>query len=172
MSAKERYLSSQRANAEIIQSVTGGVSNSDCLMDIREESCDRKKNQYDANDSTLKGLVGYLIGTNQRLILSTKNTGDCLDVRGTTVTGTSFSAMEFSDFLCPSYNVTPLNLQSHCGVCGTYFQVRHSLSCSKGGLDIARLNEARDELLYLSQQAFNSASVREEPLIHQGHTRS
>ena len=33
-------------------------------------------------------------------------------------------------------------------------------------------NKIRDELLYLSQGAFTSASVRSKPLIHQGNTRS
>ena len=33
-------------------------------------------------------------------------------------------------------------------------------------------NEIRDKIFYLSQRAFNSLSVRAEPLIHQGRTRS
>ena len=33
-------------------------------------------------------------------------------------------------------------------------------------------NKIRDELLYLSRLAFTSASVRVEPLIYQGRTRS
>ena len=70
------------------------------------------------------------------------------------------------------YNVSPVNLQSHCDRCGTAFRVTHALSCSIGGLVIARHNEIRDELLYLSRRAFTSASVRAEPLIHQGRTRS
>ena len=48
----------------------------------------------------------------------------------------------------------------------------HTPNCSIGGLVIARHNESRDEILYLSQHAFISASVRAKPLIHQGRTRS
>ena len=80
--------------------------------------------------------------------------------------------MEFWDFLYARYNVCPLNLQSHCDRCGAAFGVTHALSCSTRGLFIARQNEICDELLYLSQRAFTSASVRSEPLIHKGRTRS
>ena len=36
-----------------------------------------------------------------------QNTGSWLTVRGTTVTGTVLTAMEFCDFLCACYDVTP-----------------------------------------------------------------
>ena len=47
----------------------------------------------------------------------------------------------------------------------------HALSCSTGSLVIARHKKIRDKLLYLSQRAFTSASVRDKPLIHQSRTR-
>ena len=100
------------------------------------------------------------------------NTGAWLGARGTTVSGTVLSATEFCDFLCACYNVTPLNLQSHSDGCGTTFEVRHTLSRSKGGLAIVRHNEVRVELLYLARRAFTSAPVHAEPLIRQGRTRS
>ena len=70
----------------------GGFSNVDHFMDLREERRDGHKNWDDENYATLKGLVGYLIGTDHRLILCAKNTGAWLNVRGTTVTGTVFLA--------------------------------------------------------------------------------
>ena len=48
----------------------------------------------------------------------------------------------------------------------------HALSCKIRGLVITRHNEIRDKLLYLSQRAFTSASVRAKPLIYQGRNRS
>ena len=77
-----------------------------------------------------------------------------------------------SKFLCDRYNISPVNLQSHCDRCGTAFVVTHILSCSIGGLVIARHNGIRDKLLYLSGRAFTSACVRAKTLIHQGRTRS
>ena len=46
----------------------------------------------------------------------------------------------------------------------------HTLSCSIGGLVIARHNKIHDKILHLSRHAFTSAFVRTEPLIHQGRT--
>ena len=77
-----------------------------------------------------------------------------------------------SGFLCARYNVSPLNLQSHCDGCGTAFGVTHSLSCSIGGLVIARHNKIQENLLYLSQCAFTPSSVRTKPLINKCRTRS
>ena len=91
-----------------------------------------------------------------------------MSIHGTPVSYTVLYATEFWDLLCAHYNVSPLNLQIHFDRCGTTFGVIHALSCSTGVLVIARHNEIRDKLLYLSRRAFTSASVRSEPLIHQG----
>ena len=88
------------------------------------------------------------------------------------VSGTVLSATEFQDFLCARYKISPLNLQSHCDGFCTAFEVTHALSCSIGGLVIACHKKICDELIYLSQRAFTSASVCAEPLIHKGRTRS
>ena len=48
----------------------------------------------------------------------------------------------------------------------------NTLRFSTGGLVIARHNEICEKLLYLSRRDFTPASIRAEPLIHQGRTRS
>ena len=55
-----------------------------------------------------------------------------------------------SGFLCARYNVSTVNLQSHCDGCGIEFGVTHALSYSIGVLVIARYNKIRDKILYLS----------------------
>ena len=114
---------------------------------LRKERPNGQKNQEYKNDATLKGLVRYIIVTNRRLILRAKTTGAWLNVQVTTVTGTVFTDKEFRNFLCVRYNVTPPNLQRNCDGGGTALNVSHTLSCSKGGLVIARHNEVRGELL-------------------------
>ena len=71
MSAKERYLSSQRGSAELIRAVTGGgaFSNDDHLWTLGEERRDGQKYWEVANKTKLKGLFRDLKGTNRRLIL-------------------------------------------------------------------------------------------------------
>ena len=133
---------------------------------------DRQKYREVANETKLKGLVQNLKGTDRRLIIWAKITGAWLIVHITTVSVTLLSAIEFRDFLCARYNVSPLNLQIHCDGCGTAFRLTHTLSCSTGGLVIMRHNKIIDEIIYLSQHESTSASVRAKPLIHQGRTRS
>ena len=89
-----------------------------------------------------------------------------MSVRGYTLSVTILSATEFRDILCAHYNVSPLNTQSHCDGCGTVFGVTHALSYRIGGLVIARHKKIREKLLYLSQHAVTSASVRVKPLIY------
>ena len=75
------------------QTEEGAISNADRLLVLTEERRDGQKNWDDANDSKLKGLVGYLIGTNWLLILHAKNTVAWKNVLGTMVTVTVFSAL-------------------------------------------------------------------------------
>ena len=81
-----------------------------------------------AHKSRLKGLVNDIKGTDKRLLLRAKRTGDWLSVRRTTVSGTVLSDTEFRDFLCARYNVSPVKLQSHCDRYGTAFRVTNTLS--------------------------------------------
>ena len=78
----------------------------------------------------------------------------------------------FGIFWCARYNVSPLILQSRCDVCGTAFRLTHTLSWIIGSLVIKRHKEICDKILYISWHAFTSASVRTEPLLHQGRAIS
>ena len=122
-------------------------SNSNHLRTQSEERRDGKEARYVAYKSRLKGLVKNLKVADKRLLLRSKRTGAWLSVCGTTMSGTVLSATEFLIFKCAHYNVSPVNLQSHGDGCGTAFGVTHTLSCSIGGLVIARQNEILDELL-------------------------
>ena len=44
--------------------------------------------------------------------------------------------------------------------------MRHTLICRNGGLVIACPNDVRDNIIYLSRQAFSTNCVNGEPLIH------
>ena len=100
-SVDTKYPSSQCTSTELIWAITeeGEFSTADCLLALREESCD-KKIRDDANDDKLKGLVEDLGEYDLCLILHAKNTGSCLNLQGTTVKSTVLVAMEFCDFFC------------------------------------------------------------------------
>ena len=150
----------------------GGFSNAKHLRTLSEERRDGKESWDVAYESRLKGLVGNLKVTDKRLLLRARIAGALMSVRVTEVSGTLLSATEFRDFLCPCYNVSPVNLQSHCDGRGTVFGVTHALICRIGGLVIARHNQIRDRILYIPQRAYTSASVCAEHLIHRGRTKS
>ena len=61
----------------------------------------------------------------------------------------------------------PSTSRRNCNGCGTYLIVSISLSC----LIIARHNEVREKLLYLTRWAFTLSSVHSKPLIQQDRTR-
>ena len=67
--------------------------------------------------------------------------------------------------------ILPLNLYSQCDKCGTAIGATHTLSCIIDGLVISHNKIISDKLLYLTQRAFTSASVRIAPLIFQSCTR-
>ena len=73
-----------------------------------------------------------------------------MTVQGDMVTGTVLAATEFRDFLCARYDFTPPNLQNECYRCSLSFFVSHGLSCSNEALVIARPDEVRYEILYLT----------------------
>ena len=83
-------------------------SNDDHLLALREEIHDKHKKWDDVNDSKLKELVTDLNSTNHRLILHTKNTGDWMKLRVTTVTDTVLSAKLFCDFNAHTMMLPPL----------------------------------------------------------------
>ena len=143
---KEKYLRSHKGSAELIMDVTGGgaLLNSDHLWTILDEMRDVKKEREFVNETKLKGLSRYLKGTERSLLLQAKSSGAWPGVRGTTVSGTVLSAMDFWDLLCARYNVYPVNLQSHWYGYGNTFGVMHTLICITGGPVIARHNEIRD----------------------------
>ena len=76
--------------------------------------------------------------------------------------------MEFWEFLCGRYNVTPPNLKKMWWVLSVFF-ICHRIRCRHGGLVIARV---RDDLLYLVLQAFYPNCVYSKPIIHQVHSTS
>ena len=127
-SDKEKYLSSTRGSAELVRALTGGeILHADHFRTLSEECRERNKARDVAYKYRLKCLVRNIKDTDKRLILRAKITGAWLSVRGTTVSGTVLSAANFFGFLCARYNVSPVNLQSHCDGCGTSFGVMHAL---------------------------------------------
>ena len=71
----------------------------------------------------------------------------------------------FRDAVALRYGWEPANLPSHCA-CGVLFDSCHALTCSKGGLTIARHNEIRDLTASLISEVCSDVEIepRLQPL--------
>ena len=59
--------------------------------------------------------------------------------------GTELSGEEFRDNLCLRYGLIPQDIPATCDGCGKRLSIEHALSCPKGGLVLARHDDAAKE---------------------------
>ena len=59
--------------------------------------------------------------------------------------GTELSTEEFWDNLSLRYGLMPQDIHATCDGCGKKFSIEHALSCAKGGLVLARHDDAAKE---------------------------
>ena len=59
--------------------------------------------------------------------------------------GTELSQEELRDNICLRYGLMPQDIPATCDGCGKRFSIEHALSCPKGGLVIARHDDAAKE---------------------------
>ena len=103
----------------------------------------------------------------QQLVRGNHN-GAWLTVKPTVNNGTDLAPQEFRDGLAIRFGKHPRDLPDICDGCGIKTSMSHALNCRSGGLIIARHNEIKDELGYLSASALAPNAIRNEPLIHSG----
>ena len=78
------------------------------FMWLRSKGVKETKYRGEVNNTKLEGIVNNLKIFDRRLYIRAKQTGSWLTIQGTTLNGTVLLAMEFSNFLCARYKVTPL----------------------------------------------------------------
>ena len=79
-----------------------------------------------------------------RLRMETRN-GACLSAVPHRINGTELSQEEFGDNLCLRYGLMPQDIPAACNGCGKRFLIKHAISCPKGGLVLARHDDAAKE---------------------------
>ena len=80
--------------------------------------------------------------------------------------GTELTREEFRDNLCLRYGLMPQDIPATCDGCGKKFSIEHALSCPKGGLVIARHNDAAKEWGALGSRALVPSAITYEPKIN------
>ena len=118
-------------------------------------------------DKRLATIVQPMTAERSRTTSRGKETGAWLLVPPSAVNGTELSAQEFQDdALSMRHAETPHNFPNKCDGCDAHFSLQRVLSCEKGGLEIFRHNEIRDELANLASKAFAPSAARDKPPIH------
>ena len=84
-----------------------GASTADHVRAVREEHSGGQKPRDAANKIKLEENVQYCNRLERRNLLHAKSTVSFLLARGTTVTGTVLSGMDFCDFICAQYKLAP-----------------------------------------------------------------
>ena len=76
------------------------------------------------------------------------------------------SKEEFQDNLRLRYGLMPQEIPATCDGCGKHFSFKHALSCPKGGLVLARHDDATKEWGALGSQDLAPSAITYEPKIN------
>ena len=169
VSSQERaYNTSKAAREVLVGSILGGtnlnyVAHKGCVC--RASADGRKQQELEEKDviSRRKELV-YGAGINY-LRQATDN-GACLTAINYRLNITELSWEEFQDNLIIQYGIVNLNLPTECDGYGKKFLVPHNLSCPKGGLILARNNDAAKEWVALLTRDIKPSVISYEPKIN------
>ena len=76
--------------------------------------------------------------------------------------GTKFSREEFQDNICLRHGLIPQDIPATCDGCSKKFSIEHALSCPKGGLVLARHENAAKEWGALGSRALVPSAITYE----------
>ena len=76
------------------------------------------------------------------------------------------SREEFKNNLRLRYGLMPQDIPANCDGCGKKFSIEHALSCPKGGLVLARNDDAAKEWGALGSRALVPNAINYEPKIN------
>ena len=79
---------------------------------------------------------------------------------------TELSQEKLRDNLCLRYRLMPQDIPATCDSCGKRFLIKHTLSCPKGGLVLARHDDAAKEWGDLGSRARVPSAITYEPKIN------
>ena len=80
--------------------------------------------------------------------------------------GTELSREEFWDTLHHRYGLVPQDIPATCKGCGKKLLIEHALSCPKGGLVLARHDDAAKDWGALGARALVPSAITYEPKIN------
>ena len=79
---------------------------------------------------------------------------------------TELSREKFQDNLRLRYGLMPQDIPATCDGCGKKFSIEHAISCPKGGLVLARHDDAEKEWGALGARALVPSAITYKPKIN------
>ena len=116
--------------------------------------------------SELYALQDQAGGQEKNRIQRATRNGACLRAVPHCLNGTGFPREEFQDNLRLRYGLMPQDIPATCDDYGKKFLIEHALSCLKGGLVIARHDDATKEWGALGARALVPSAITYEPTIN------
>ena len=160
-SAESAYNTSKAASRELVDSILGGS----VLNYVGHRACVRKASQSARLSKRIVELLELYDRQEQagcqeknRLHRATRN-GAWLSTVPHCLNGTELSWEEFRDNLRLRYGLMPQDIPATRDGCGKKFSIDHALSCPKGGLVLARHDNAAKEWVALGARALVPSAI-------------
>ena len=147
MSTESAYNTSKVSSGELVDSLLGGsalnyVGHISCICGAIEVARKERNHVELVNLDIQKEIAGGQ--ERNRLQRATRN-GSWLSAVPHRLNNKELSQEEFRDNLCLGYGLMPKDIPATCDGCGKTLLIEHAISCPKGGLVLARHDDAAKE---------------------------
>ena len=168
LSAECAYNTSKEASRELVDSLLGGsvlnyVGHRVCVCKAGQTARLSKRSVDHVKIFKQQDQAGGQ--EEKRLHRATRN-GAWLSAVPHRLNCTELSQEEFRDNLCLRYGLMHQDINATCDGCGKKFSIEHALSCPKGGLLLARHDDAVKEWGDLRAGSLVPSAITYEPKIN------
>ena len=168
LSAEYADNTSKAASRELVDSLLGGS----VLNYVGHRACVRKAiklarlRKRIVNLSKIFKRQEQAGGQEKNRLYREMRNGSWLSAVPHRLNGKKLSREEFQDNLRLRHGLMPQDIPATCDGCGKKFSIEHALSCPKGGLVLARHNDAAKEWGALGAWALVPSAITYEPKIN------
>ena len=168
MSEESAYNTSKAASGELVYSLLGGsaLKYAGHSSFICKASLTARRAKMHVEQEELASKKEHEFGQERNRIHRTTRNGAWLSAVPHRIKGTEFSQEEFRDNLSLRYGLVPQDIPTTCNGCGNKFSVYQALSCPKGGLVLARNDDAAKEWGDLGAQSLVPSAIIYKPKIN------
>ena len=168
MSAESAYTTSKAASRELVDFILGGsdlnyVGHRAC---VRQASLAARCENMHVELAELSRKMELAGGHGINHLHRTTRNGAWISAVPHRLNSTELSQEEFWDNICFRYGLMPQDIPATYNSCGKKFLIEHSLSCPKGGLVLARHDDAAKEWGALGSRDLVPSAITYKPKIN------